>query len=620
MHRKQNKKMNSEINSSNWIPCGSYDIPIRDCNKICCIEKTGPTGAIGPIGPTGIAGPTGSSGSTGPTGAIGPMGTSGATGAVGPNGSSGVAGPTGAIGPIGPTGDTGPIGPTGEAPTFLSTEKIFGSTGGIITTAINYTEIETYVTLPNYTGISGPTGPTGSILPNYPLFNLDDQPTLESGTFKIIRLSNSAVTPIQIKTTNGSTIIDAGKDTFSGIFTHFGTGDTGSSWKTLNANPWFVDSQQETLLPSGGTGQSSLGSSTALSANGNIAAVGGPIDNSNLGAVWIYDRDPLTNTWSQRGSKLTPSGNAGNPSFGSSVSLSADGSILAVGGQSDNSNMGAVWVYKWSGTSWNLLGNKIVPSDSITPPIFGYSVALSNDGITLAIGGLLDNNGVGATWVFIYDGSSWVEQAKLVGDTAIGNSHQGISISLSNDGNTLISSGSDDNKVGAIWSFSRNTYGAWSQLGNKIISDPAMGLTNFGKYISLSGNGYMFAATGVDSSNESRVLIFTRAGNEWTQSINGIIPDNIITDSTNPNGILGAISLAKNGMSLAIAYYNDNNNTGAVWCFTRNENTWTQRTKLAGTRNLQQMGTSLSFNANGTTLLVGNQRDNNVIGSATVFV
>jgi len=78
---------------------------------------TGPTGSVGPTGAQGIQGSpgvTGLTGATGPQGAQGSPGVTGLTGATGPQGAQGSPGVTGVTGPTGPQGPTGPTGPRGS--------------------------------------------------------------------------------------------------------------------------------------------------------------------------------------------------------------------------------------------------------------------------------------------------------------------------------------------------------------------------------------------------------------------------------------------------------------------------------------------------------------------------
>jgi hypothetical protein len=69
----------------------------------------------------------------------------------------------------------------------------------------------------------------------------------------------------------------------------------------------------------------------------------------------------------------------------------------------------------------------------------GNAVALSTDGNTALVGGNNDNNEVGAVWVFTRSGGVWSQQgSKLVGTGATGNAQQGQSVALSADGNTAL--------------------------------------------------------------------------------------------------------------------------------------------------------------------------------------
>lgn len=111
------------------------------------------------------------------------------------------------------------------------------------------------------------------------------------------------------------------------------------------------------------------------------------------------------------------------------MSLSSDGNTLAVGGIGDNSGTGATWIFtRTGGTTWTQQGSKLVGTGSIGPSSQGFSVSLSSDGNTLAVGGIRDSGNVGATWTFIRTGgTTWTQSgAKLIGTGNIGNSQQGL--------------------------------------------------------------------------------------------------------------------------------------------------------------------------------------------------
>jgi hypothetical protein len=110
------------------------------------------------------------------------------------------------------------------------------------------------------------------------------------------------------------------------------------------------------------------GVSVALSGDGNTAIVGGPGDNSSIGAVWVYTRSG--GVWTQQGNKLVGTG--------------------AVG-----------WDYTRSGGVWTQQGNKLVGTGAVGASYQGNSAALSADGNTAIVGGPGDNGNIGAVWVFV---------------------------------------------------------------------------------------------------------------------------------------------------------------------------------------------------------------------------
>src|ERR1035437_5796284 len=172
--------------------------------------------------------------------------------------------------------------------------------------------------------------------------------------------------------------------------------------------------QGSKLVGTSAIGNAAQGRSVSLSADGNTALVGGVTDNNQAGAVWVFTRS--RSVWSQQGSKLVGAGVIGNAGQGISVALSADGNTALVGGPFDNNQAGAVWVFTRTGSVWNQQGSKLVGTGAIGTADQGYSVALSADGNTALVGAVLDNNQAGAVWVFTRSGSVWTQQgSKLVG-------------------------------------------------------------------------------------------------------------------------------------------------------------------------------------------------------------
>ncbi|MGL4359339.1 MAG: MBG domain-containing protein, partial [Sediminibacterium sp.] len=276
-------------------------------------------------------------------------------------------------------------------------------------------------------------------------------------------------------------------------------GGAGAAWVfTRSGGSW--SQQGSKLVGTGAVGNAQQGVSVSLSADGNTAIVGGFTDNSYTGAAWVYTRSG--GSWSQQGSKLVGRGARGSAGQGNSVSLSADGNTAIVGGYTDNINAGAAWVYTLSGGSWSQQGSKLVGTGAGDIAAQGYSVSLSADGNTAIVGGPTHNSNAGAAWVYTRSGGSWSQQgSKLVGTGAVGSAGQGVSVSLSADGNTAIVGGNNDNNgAGAAWVYTRSG-GSWSQQGSKLVGTGAVGGAYQGTSASLSADGNTAIVGGNNDNN-----------------------------------------------------------------------------------------------------------------------
>ena len=297
---------------------------------------------------------------------------------------------------------------------------------------------------------------------------------------------------------------------------------------------------------------------------------------------------PAAAAFTQQGNKLVGTTSTGPGEQGHSVALSADGNTLVEGGYYDDSDAGAVWVFtRGSNGTWTQQGQKLVGTGATSGAVYqGVSVALSADGNTLVEGGYDDNNSIGAVWVFTRDGNGhWTQQGqKLVGTTATGAALQGATVALSADGNTLVEGGYNDNgNTGAVWVFTRDREGTWSQQGQKLVGTIATGAAAQGRSVALSADGNTLVEGGYDDNNSiGAVWVFTRDSNgTWTQQG----PKLIGTGGTTNANQGTSIALSNDGNTLVEGGYDDNNSIGAVWVFTRDSNgTWSQQgQKLVGT-------------------------------------
>jgi hypothetical protein len=351
------------------------------------------------------------------------------------------------------------------------------------------------------------------------------------------------------------------------------------------------------LVGTGAVGGPLQGSSVALSADGNTALVGALDDNDFTGAAWVYTRSG--GVWSQQGGKLVGTGAVKGPYQvyqGCSVALSADGNTAIVGGSGDNGGAGAVWVYTRSGGIWSQQGAKLVGTGAVDATggyvvYQGASVALSADGNTAIVGAPGDNGNIGAVWVYTRSGAVWSQQgAKLVGTSASiqpgYGPQQGASVALSADGNTAVVGGPwDAQTVGAVWVYTRSG-GVWSQQGDKLVGTGIPHSILQGSSVALSGDGNTAIVGGPGANqNSGAVWVFTRSGGVWSQQGGALVG----TGAQGAAAQGSSVSLSGDGNTAIVGGPGDAQSvqfgsTGAVWVYTRSGGVWSQQGgKLVGT-------------------------------------
>ncbi len=265
-------------------------------------------------------------------------------------------------------------------------------------------------------------------------------------------------------------------------------------------------------------------------------------------------------------------------------------------------------------------GSKLVGTGAVGGAQQGISISVSGDGNTAIVGGFMDDSGTGAAWVFTRSGEAWIQQgSKLVGTGAVGAAVQGRSVSLSGDGNTAIVGGYlDDSGTGAAWVFTRSG-GVWSQEGSKLVGTGAVGAAIQGFSVSVSGDGNTAIVGGYnDDSGVGAAWVFTRTGGVWSQQGPKLVGTGAVGGAYQGR----SVALSADGNTAIVGGYQDDSNTGAAWVFTRSGGVWSQQgSKLVGTGAVGQalQGQSVSLSSDGNTAIVGGMGDNSDAGAAWVF-
>ena len=467
-----------------------------------------------------------------------------------------------------------------------------------------------------------------------------------------------------------------------------------------------------------------FGDAVALSGDGNTLVVGARAESSaaagvngnqadasalSSGAVYVFARQG--DSWLQQ-AYLKASNPGINDQFGSLVALSADGNTLAVsayfedsraigvnGDQADNSmdQSGAVYVFARTGTVWSqqayLKASNTGEADEGDQ--FGFSLALSDDGNTLAAGAISEDsadariNGnqadnsassAGAVYVFVRTASRWSQQAYIKSSSTNGaadaNDLFGYSVGLSADGNTLavgsydeagssnVINGPEDNNApgtGAVLVFTRSG-SSWSRQAYLKASTQDRA-DSLGAWVAISDDGNTVAAgapdedsltTGintVETGHSGRIgtlddisvgaaYVFIRSGGTWSQQASFKASNSGIEDWFGVR-----LALSGDGNTLAVSAPNedggakgingrqDDNSAGeagALYLFTRAGATWTFQSyvKASNTEAFDEFGSGVALSRNGT-LAVGARsedgggtgpNDNSVTDAGAVYL
>jgi Flp pilus assembly pilin Flp len=362
------------------------------------------------------------------------------------------------------------------------------------------------------------------------------------------------------------------------------------------------------------------GISLSLSADGSIVAIGAPDNDGNGGSsghVRVYQY--MGGTWTQIGSDID--GEAQDDISGYYVSLSADGNILAIGAPWNDGNgvdSGHVRVYQNIGGTWTQIGDDIDGEAAFDNS--GESVSLSADGTIVAIGAIEnDGNGFESGHVRVYEniGGTWTQIGADIDGEAEGDLF-GVSVDLSSDGSIVAIGGwlNDGNGIdsGHVRVF-ENMGGTWTQLGADIDGEAA---DDRAAYISLSADGNTVAIgaplnDGVNGADSGHVRIYHYSGGNWSQigeDIDGAGDDNRC-------GLRTAISDDGSIVAVTGPFYEGSSGfqSGHIRIFKNVGGAWIQRgTDIEGVEEGDRFPFDVSLSADGS-IVTGSARPNDDNGT-----
>ena len=256
----------------------------------------------------------------------------------------------------------------------------------------------------------------------------------------------------------------------------------------------------------------------------NTAIVGAPSDNhagakKNAGSAYIYVRSG--DNWKQQ-AKLAAPDPEDEDAFGFAVSIDRNTAIVGVPMDDDGGrDAGSAYIFVRDGVAWRQQA-KLVPQDLVGFDVFGGAVFVHGNTAVVGASGH-SHNGLrfpGAAYVFVREGTTWVEQAKLTADDAASSDSFGKSVALFND--TIIVGapvadieGKKD--AGAAYVFARE--GDTWKRHVKLIRKAERKGDQFGSGVAVAGNLAIVGAAGVEDAGvgSGAAYGFARVDGVWAE-------------------------------------------------------------------------------------------------------
>jgi hypothetical protein len=394
-----------------------------------------------------------------------------------------------------------------------------------------------------------------------------------------------------------------------------------SQWSAANSlttKASHIPNSEEATLSASDKGQSALfGHAVAIDLTGTRVLIGAYQDPVGIyyGAAYVFIRSGTS--WSQE-AKLTLTGKATGDRLGYSVALddNAIRAIVGLNAYGGNDN-GGVAIFTRSGTTWTQEAILTI-SDNGGFEGFGDSVASDTNATRIAIGAsgidVSGVNNVGAVYVYLRTGTSWSQEAKIIVADRAASDNLGKAIDIDSVGSRVIASAPYSSpggvtNAGAAYVFTRSGT-SWSQEAKLIANNKANSdLFAFSVGLTPDGTRAIISAHAADSggfSNAGAAYVFVRSGVSWTQeailtegnkALNNFFGTAVAITSSGDKVIIGARGVRVGGVAAA----------GIAYIFSRSGTTWSQTTSFAASTKATNdfFGNSVDICADGTRLIVG---------------
>lgn len=333
--------------------------------------------------------------------------------------------------------------------------------------------------------------------------------------------------------------------------------------------------------------------------------------------------------------KLTASDGAPLDFFGDRyVDISSDGNTIVAGSSFDDdkgTNSGSVYVYERSGAGW-MESAKLTASDGQAGDEFGWFLAISGDGNTIVVGAYASDDPdsqTGSAYIYVRDGGGWSEQAKLLASDRAAGDRFGWPVAINENGNTVAIGAVLDNdpifgaNTGSAYIFQRQPDMTWMEEAKLIASDRALN-DQFGHSVAIdaAGDTVVVGAYLDDdgAANSGSGYVFQRSGGSWTEQAK------VGASDPTAEAWLGVrvARISADGETFVLGAYGKDGGTGAAYVYQWNGVSWIQESKLtasdAALGDLFAIGGGISDDGN--VIVLGsslNDDDGDRSGSAYIF-
>ena len=387
---------------------------------------------------------------------------------------------------------------------------------------------------------------------------------------------------------------------------------------------------QQTYLKAGVHSVTGEEFGTAVAISGDTVVVGAPSDDSesrgvnqpatyaypfdDSGTVFVFVRSGTT--WTQQ-AHLKSSNSWTGDRFGTSVAISGNTIVVGAPGESQTSDgvdgaqclppsssycarandfpiltapgVGAAYVFVRTGTTWTQQ-NYLKASNSEEEDSFGYAVAIHGDTILIGAhgedsaaglnGDQNDNSaaGAGAAYVFLRNGSSWIQQAYLKSAVMAANDQFGYAVAIHQDTAVIgaVFQGDGAALSGAAYVFKR-TGATWSQQAQLKAPTPVSS-DYFGGAVGVHGDRIVIGATGEDTggAESGAAYVFRQTGGTWSQEAA------LKASDIDPDDNFGFSVAIQDSVVIVTASNENGTGEGAAYVFVLQSSRWVESALLRG--------------------------------------